>query len=153
MYGLSAVSWMAIAVGLFILETVTYQLICIWFSVGALVAGITAGLGGSAKTQLMAFLLTSIAVLLVGRPLLKNRLKVKKSATNADRVIGQMGVVKEEVNNQLETGRVLAGGLEWMARSVDDSVIPVDSQVSIARIEGVKLMVELQAEPALIGKE
>lgn len=143
-----AVAWLAIAVALFFIELATYQMLCIWFSVGALAALLSGFLGASGGIQLLAFLLFSIVALLVFRPLVKSKIRVKKSPTNADSVIGQTGLVREEIDNGRQTGRVYANGLDWTARSVHDSVIiPAQSKVRAVRIEGVKLIVEPVEEP------
>lgn len=141
------VLWLLIAVGLFVLETATYQLISIWFAVGALLAALAVSLGAPLWGQVLVFLVSSIAVLIIARTALKDRLKVKKAPTNADRLIGQTGVVKEEINNELETGRVFVGGLSWMARNDDEGVIAPETLVIIQRIEGAKLLVKPQEAP------
>lgn len=150
----AAVFWLVAAVALFVVETVTYQMVCIWFSVGALVTTIVAGFGAPVWLQLAVFLVSSIVVLLIGRPLVKDKIRVRKSPTNADRVIGQIGLVKEEVNNDVQTGRVMANGLDWTARSESgDIVIPVGEKVRAIRIDGVKLIVEPLEITAKTGRE
>lgn len=145
----AAIFWLVLAVALFILEGLSVQLISIWFAAGSIFAMVAALLGGSTTVQLLVFLVTSIAVLIFGRPFFKQRLNLKKSPTNADLVIGQIGIVLEEINNDLQTGRVNANGLDWTARSTDDAVsIPVGSRVMAMRIEGVKLIVQPVQEPA-----
>lgn len=144
---IGALFWLVVSVVLFVIEGMAVQLICVWFAVGALLAMLAAALGASVPVQLLVFLLSSVAVLLLGRPLLKKKLKFKQTATNADLVIGKIGVVLEEVNNDLQTGRVTANGLDWTARSTIDSVIiPAGAKIRAVYIDGVKLIVEL-AEP------
>lgn len=145
--GVAAVWWLIIAVLLFLIEGATVQLLCVWFAVGALITMIFAWLGVPYVGQLVIFLCTSMAAILLGRPFFKKRLNFRKSATNADLVIGQTGVVLEEVNNILQTGRVAANGLEWTARAqLDSDVIPEKSLVVAVRIDGVKLVVEPKKE-------
>lgn len=137
-----AIIWLVVAVILFILESLTVQLVCIWFAVGALVAMLAAALGASVGVQLLLFLATSIAVLLLWRPFLKKRFTPKKTATNADAVIGQDGIVIQEIDNTLQTGRISVNGLDWTARSADGSIIKERQNVKVIRINGVKLIVE-----------
>lgn len=137
-----ALIWLGVSVLLFLIESATAQLVCVWFAVGALVAMIAAALGASMGVQLLLFLATSIAVLLIWRPILKNRITVKKTATNADAVIGTDGLVIEEIDNTLQTGRVSANGLDWTARSADGSIIKARQEVKVIKIDGVKLIVE-----------
>lgn len=137
-----AIIWLVVAVILFILESVTVQLVCIWFAVGALVAMLAAAFGASTGVQLLLFLATSIAVLLMWRPFLKKRFTPKRTATNADAVVGQDGLVIEEIDNTLQTGRISANGLDWTARSADGSIIKERKKVKVIQIDGVKLIVE-----------
>lgn len=137
-----AVIWLVLAVTMFIIEGFTAQLICIWFAFGALVGMFAAFLGASMGVQLLLFLATSIAVLLIWRPFLKKRITPKMTATNADAVIGQDGLVLEEIDNTLQTGRVSANGLDWTARSADGKIIKARQKVKVMKIDGVKLIVE-----------
>lgn len=141
-----AIIWLVIAVILVIVESLTVQLICIWFAVGALAGMVAAACGASTGVQLLLFLITSIAVLFTWRPFLKKRITPKKTATNADAVIGQNGIVIDEIDNMLQTGRVSANGLDWTARSSDGSVIKARQKVEVIHIEGVKLIVKAVPE-------
>jgi membrane protein implicated in regulation of membrane protease activity len=135
--------WLVIAVALCFLESITVQLICIWFAGGAFIAMAAAFLGAPLNLQLVLFVITSVLVLVCGRPFLKERLTPKKTATNVDALIGQNGTVTEEIG--MNQGRVLVGGLSWAARaSSEDMTIPVDSVIRILAIDGVKLIVEPQ---------
>jgi membrane protein implicated in regulation of membrane protease activity len=75
------------------------------------------------------------------RPFIKKHLKPKNEPTNADRVIGQTGVVTEKIENLSASGLVKVDGQTWTARSIDDSVIDEGKQVEIKKIDGVKLIV------------
>lgn len=139
----AAVVWLIIAVALFVVESITYQMVCIWFSFGALLAMIPGALDAPLWVQLLVFLVASIAFLLFVRPIVRERVTPRKAATNVDRVIGQAGIVKETVDNIEQTGRVHANGLLWTARSTDDRVvIPEGSRVLAVHIDGVKLIVQ-----------
>lgn len=138
----AAIVWLILAIILFVVEGVTVQLVCIWFAAGSLVAMIASFFGAPFIVQLALFIVTSLAVLYFARPLVKKSLTPKKTATNADMVIGKTGVVLEEINNTLQVGRVSANGLDWSARSEDDSVISVHTQVTVLAIDGVKLIVK-----------
>jgi membrane protein implicated in regulation of membrane protease activity len=126
----------------------TVQLICIWFSVGAVFAAAACFLDAPPWLQLLVFLATSVAVLIVGRPLFIERLTPRRQPTNADRVIGQLGLVKEDINNLSQTGRVNANGLDWTARSAYGEVILAGATVLVLQIDGVKLIVQpMRPEP------
>lgn len=142
---IQGVIWLVVAVALCFLESVTVQLICIWFAGGAFVAMGAAFFGAPLNVQLVLFLVTSVLVLVFGRPFLKKRLTPKKTATNADALIGESGLVLEQINNRHAQGRVQAGGLSWLARAAEDDMeIPAETNVRILAIDGVKLIVEPQ---------
>ena len=65
------------------------------------------------------------------------------SPTNADRVLSQIALVTEEIDNIAETGQVKLFGQVWTARSESGEVIPAQSRVRILRIEGVKVFVRM----------
>lgn len=150
MYGaLGILIWLIIAGTLIFIEATTVQLVCIWFAIGSLFAALASFVGAPFWLQLLVCLVSSIAVLIVGRPLLLDKLQKNKQPTNADRLIGQCGVVKEEINNLKQVGRVSVSGLDWSARSEYGEIIPAGTPVGILRIDGVKLIVQpiLQQQP------
>ncbi|MBP1581285.1 MAG: NfeD family protein, partial [Oscillospiraceae bacterium] len=85
------------------------------------------------------FVIVSLAALIATRPLLRKLLKVKKTPTNADRIIGQEAVVIKTIT-PLEKGRVHVSGLDWSAAA--DSEIPEGTVVEILSIEGATVKVK-----------
>lgn len=140
--------WIAAIVVFLIVEGITVGLTSIWFAFGSLAALITELLGLSLWVQLAVFLVVSAAALWFTRPLVK-RHNAKRAATNADRVLGQTGLVVSCIDNLEETGLVHADGKDWSARSVSGQSIEAGTEVTVIRIEGVKLIVE----PAGSGAE
>ena len=135
--------WLILAVVLIVVEASTYSLISVWFAVGALAAIIPALISGKAVwAQFAVFVIVSAVSLAFTRKFLKKVLHYNPEPTNADQVIGKQAVVKEEINNIIETGKVTVMGLDWSARSADDSLITVGEVVSVKEISGVKLIVE-----------
>lgn len=133
--------WGAIFVAALIAEIVTLQLVTIWFAVGAAGAFIAAMFGLGLAAQLAIFVLVSVILLLVTRPML-TALRVKRQPrTNADLNVGETAVVIEAVNPALGTGRARLGGVDWMAVSETGSIIPAETIVMITRVEGAKLYV------------
>lgn len=146
--GAGAVFWMVVSVILFVVEGATTQLICLWFAFGALFAVLASFIGAPLWVQLLIFLVSSVAVLIVGRPIFMEKLSKRREPTNADRVIGQTGLVIEQIDNLAQTGRVSVNGLDWTARTEEDTIVPVRSKVLVLRIDGVKLIVGPAPEPA-----
>ena len=134
--------WLLVLIAFAVGEALTVGLTSIWFAVGALGALITAGLGFGFWPQIIVFLVLSGVTLALVRPLAKKVLKPGYSATNADRVIGAVGLVTEEVDNMAGKGLVNLSGQIWSARAQDEQNIPAGQEVRVLRIQGVKVIVE-----------
>ena len=135
------VIWGALLILFLIVEGATAGLTSIWFALGSLVALIAALLKAPLWLQIVLFLVVSIAVLIVTRPLARKYINGRSQATNADRVIGMTGRVRETVDNIAGTGAVFVGGKLWTARTADSEIIPEGALVRADAIEGVKLIV------------
>ena len=99
-------------------------------------------LGGPFWLQLIVFAAVSALALALLRPAASRRIKIRRSPTNADRVVDQTALVTETVDNGSGTGQVSVLGQTWTARSELGVVIPAGTQVKVRRIEGVKVFVE-----------
>lgn len=134
--------WIVAMVVFGIVEGLTVGLTSIWFVLGSAAGLIAAICGGPVWLQGALFLLVSAVSLIATRPLVEKMMKKDRTATNADRVIGQEARVTEEVDNAISAGAVYIDGKTWTARSKSGAVIPVGSAVRVVHIEGVKLFVE-----------
>lgn len=132
-----------IAVALFLLiEFATTALTTIWFAGGALIAMICSLLGGPVWLQCALFVVGSVVLLFLTRPLAVRLLKKDAVRTNADSLIGKEAVVTERIDNLRSTGAVQISGQVWTARSVNpEHIIEKDEIVMVRSIEGVKLIV------------
>ena len=135
------VIWVVAIVVFAILEAITAQLVSVWFIAGSIAALISKWLGAPFYVQLIVFVAVSAITLILTRPLIKKHLKPKNEPTNADRVIGQTGVVIEKIDNMSAVGQVKVDGQIWSARCIDDTTVDEGKQVEIKRIDGVKLIV------------
>jgi membrane protein implicated in regulation of membrane protease activity len=137
--------WLVLFVVFLVAELVTAgALVSIWFCVGALVALVAAYFGAAFWLQMTLFFVVSVGLLLGTKPFLKKHLDPKTMATNADRILQNRGIVEEEINNLKGEGAVKVDGKSWTARNIDgDAVIPVNAEVIVVRIEGVKAMVKV----------
>ena len=59
----------------------------------------------------------------------------------------------EEIDNLKAQGQVTVAGVVWTARADGDEVVPRGAKVRVLRIEGVKVIVTLSAQPAAVGAE
>ena len=134
--------WIVIAVVMAVAEAATVQLVSLWFVGGALGAIVVTLLGGALWLQILVFALVSLALLLLLRPLLRKYMHNGIVQTNVDALIGRKALVIERIDNLHATGRIQLDGTDWTARSVNDTVIEVGSEVVIRFIEGVKALVE-----------
>ena len=133
--------WGAVFVIGLVAEFATLQLVTIWFAVGAIGGFISAMAGMSFQGQLAVFVLVSVVLLILTRPLL-SKLRVQHAArTNADKNIGETAVIIEEVNPALGTGRARSNGVDWIAVSETGNILPAEKVVLIVRVDGAKLIV------------
>ena len=133
--------WLILLVILVAGEAITVGLTFIWFAAGALGGLLVAVLGGAVWLQVVVFLILSAVTLVLVRPAAAKLLTPGISPTNADRVLSQIALVTEEIDNIAETGQVKLFGQVWTARSESGEIIPAQSRVRILRIEGVKVFV------------
>ena len=133
--------WLGVLIFALVLEAFTAGLISIWFVPPALVAMVLALCNVPTYLQLVVFFGLSILFLIFSRTIWKKYTTLKPvEPTNADALIGKIGIVTAAIDNISAVGEVKVNGQHWSARSVDDAVIETGSHVEIISIEGVKLI-------------
>jgi len=146
------VGWLIALIVFVVIEAVTAGVVSIWFAGGAAVSLLFAAIGFSLPSQVIIFFVISILLLTLLRPMSKTWIAPKTEPTNIDRNIGVEALVTEEINHLKNTGAIQLGGLEWSARSVDNTIIPEGSLIRTERIEGVHLYVSLvEAAPDFLS--
>lgn len=134
--------WIGFAIFMLLCEGFTTQLVSIWFVLGSVCAAITSIFTDSVPIQSAVFLVVSLIALVVTRPLVnKIRQKKGKTSTNADRLIGKIGIVISDIGDVQKVGQVKVEGEIWTAKS-QSAPIAKDSKIKVLAIEGVKLLVE-----------
>ena len=134
--------WLMVLVFFVVIELATMGLTTIWFAGGALIALLLAAFNASFYVQLGVFLLVSIVLLVVTRPLALKYFNKSVEKTNAEGLIGKQAIVVTRIHNIKEEGQVMLGGMEWSARAYEeDRIIPSGSIVEVKEIRGVKLIV------------
>ena len=149
---MDGVYWLIIVIVMAVIEIITLGLTTIWFAGGALAAFIASLLGADLAVQIILFIVVSVALMALTRPLAVNYLKRDRVKTNAESLIGKLGVVKEKVDNLNAQGIVSVEGQEWTARAIDDEMIPLYAVVEVVEIRGVKLMVREKVRKTPLGK-
>ncbi len=91
--------------------------------------------------------MVSIILLILTRPVAVKYFNKDRTKTNAESLIGQHGLVLEEVDTLKSTGRVEVNGQEWSAKTDEpDGYIGKNTVVVIDGIQGVKLIVREKEE-------
>ena len=132
------VTWIIVFFALLFIETVSFNLVTIWFALGSLVAAIVSIYIEDTLIQFTIFFLVSLISLILTKPLVKKFLKKEVVAVNLDRIIGMKGIATEDIDD-MNGGEVKVDGKRWSAYS--SLKIKKNSKVKILSINGVKLEV------------
>ncbi len=134
--------WLMAFIILVVMEFLTMGLTTIWFAIGALTAFFASLFGASFWIQIILFLVVSLVVLVVYRPLAVKYVNSRRTKTNVDDLVGKEAKVTEKIDNLNQTGRVVLNGMDWSARTTIGGTIDVDTIVKVIEVKGVKLIVE-----------
>jgi len=134
--------WLIIFVIALVVEIATMGLTSIWFAGGAIIAWMFAKIGFGTMVQIVVFVIASLLLLVLTRPIAVRFFNVERQKTNAESLIGECAVVIEEVDTIKAQGRVEIHGMEWSAKTDEpDGKIAVGKVVVVDGIQGVKLIV------------
>ena len=134
--------WLSIFVVLLIIEICTMGLTTIWFAGGALVAFVMGIIGFGTTVQVIVFLIVSVLLLVMTRPIALKYFNKERQKTNAESLIGRQALVLEDVDTLHARGLVEVNGQEWSAKTDDpEGFIKKNVVVVIDGIQGVKLIV------------
>lgn len=134
--------WIIVLVAAILAEAASAALVSIWFAAGAVAALIAAALGASWIVQLILFVVFSAILLIFTRPLVKKLFPKKFIPTNSDSYAGKTAVVVEDINSARGLGRVRFNGVDWIAVTEHEELIPKGTVVRIKEVRGAKLLVE-----------
>lgn len=135
--------WLGAAAILIVIEIITMGLTTIWFAGGALVSAVMAAFSLPLWSQIIAFALVSVILLILTRPWALKYLNGRTVRTNVDSLIGQTALVTQDIDNLNAKGQVKVKGQIWTARSISDDVQLHEGQkVTIESISGVKVIVK-----------
>lgn len=133
--------WIGVAIAAVVIELITpTALVSIWFACGAVIALLLELASAGLEVQIFAFVVISLVTMVIVRPIATRYLRGNVVATNADRMINEIGVVTKAIS--LDTwGEVRIKGTLWSAVSIDSTDIATGKKVKIIAIEGAKLIV------------
>lgn len=134
--------WMIIAALFVVGEIFTAGFFLLWFGIGAAVAGVMAIFGVGFGWQLAAFVIVCSVLFVASRGLAEKFSKKQPPGIGANRLIGKMGVVLEEIDNFKNTGQVRINKDKWRADSETNEAIPEGKRVEVIRLDGTHLVVK-----------
>lgn len=136
--------WFAIFIALIVIEALTADLLTVWFMPAAVICIILAAFNVPITVQVSVFFGLSIIMFILSKTVFKNHFKTKKSEkTNLDLIIGETGIVTEDIDNVAAKGTVKVNFQLWTARAKDGVTdIKAGDRVKIVAVEGVKLICE-----------
>lgn len=144
---MQTIYWLAIFVILLIIEIVTMGLMTIWFAGGALAAMAAGLIGFETGIQILVFLVVSVLLLVLTRPIAVKYFNQERQKTNAESLIGQQALVLEDIDTLQAAGLVEVRGQEWSAKTDEpNGKIAKNKVVVIEGIQGVKLIVREKEE-------
>ena len=133
--------WVVVAVLLAVGEVFTLGFFLGAIALAAVFAGLVALAGAALVWQLLAFIVGSVASLVLLRPVAARHLRTPPALrTGTAALVGARAVVLERVDDQ--GGQVKIGGEVWSARAFfDGQVIEPGTRVEVGKIEGATALV------------
>ncbi len=132
--------WIALFIITVIIELDTANLTTIWFSLAAIAALVLAALDINYWIQILVFVIVGLLLVFATRPLIKRTVGKEIVRTNADRVIGEVGIVTIAILPN-EIGEIKVINEIWLAFNKEGLEFSIGEKVSVDAIEGIKLIV------------
>ncbi|MCX4746031.1 NfeD family protein [Kitasatospora sp. NBC_01287] len=138
----SWVWWLLVAVGLGIPLVITVLPEFGLFALGAVGAAIAAGVGADVVWQFVTFLVVSVSMLVVVRPIAYRKLdRGPQIRMGIEALRGARATVQERVDQH--GGRIKLNGEVWSARTLHpDRVYEPGQQVDVVEIQGATALVD-----------
>jgi membrane protein implicated in regulation of membrane protease activity len=133
--------WLIAAAALGLAEVITTTLVFAMLAVGAAAGAAISALGAGQALSVIVFLVVSVALLAVVRPIATRHLSQPPAQrTGVAALIGAHAVVTERVD--AHGGRIKLAGEVWSARSYDShAVLEVGQSVDVIQIDGATALV------------
>jgi membrane protein implicated in regulation of membrane protease activity len=133
--------WLIAAAGLTAGEVATLGFFLGPLALAAVLASLVALVGLGVELQVAAFVVASVASLLLIRPIARRHLRTPAQLrTGTAALVGQRALVLERVDGY--GGSVKIGGEVWTARAFDeDQVLEPGTQADVLKIEGATALV------------
>lgn len=136
--------WLAVVVVAVIVEIETVQLVSVWFAASGLVTMILAAFDCSIEIQLYVFVILSVVLFALSRPIVKKINKSKSDNSTIESMIGEEVVVIKEIKVG-EVGEIKARYDRYSAIAPSETQnIPVETICVIKEIRGNKVIVAIK---------
>ncbi len=135
----TALLWLAVAFVATVIEVSIPHFGSAFVAAGAIAAAAASFLGYGLTVQLAAFIIVLVVSLVTLRSRLLGRLGGPGVPSRTAPLVGRHGIVTQDVEPVLGTGRVTVGGEDWAARSAD--AIPTGTTVTVVGADGIVLEV------------
>ena len=133
--------WAVSAVALFVGEIFTAGFFLLPFGLGAAVSAVLAFLDIGVGWQWATFILVSTIAFISLRRLSDRMTHEPPEKTGSDRLLGQVGVVIEDLTPNSLDGQVRVNREQWRADAPGHPVIPTGTRVVVEGISGTHLVV------------
>lgn len=139
--------WVIIGLVLIVAEIATQGFLCLWIGLSCLITSVFVYFNADTPLILTVFILSSGILSFFGTPVLRNfQNRKKQNEVNINSVIGEVGIVIEDIDFKSNTGKVRVGFENWKALAKDKEIIKTEQKVKVIGIDGIKVIVEEQHE-------
>jgi membrane protein implicated in regulation of membrane protease activity len=135
----TALAWLAVAFVAALLEVSIPHFGSAFVAAGAVAAGTAAFLGFGLRAQLATFVVVIVVSLVALRSRLVGLLGGQGLPSRTDPLIGRHGMVTDDIDPVIGTGRVNVGGEDWAARS--SGTLARGTRIRVVGADGIVLEV------------
>lgn len=134
--------WLIIAGVCIIGEILTVGFLIFWLAIGALIAMVVSIFTDNILIQTAVFVISSTILIFATKPFVKKFAKTKNVKTNVYSIIGQNGIVIQDIDSINSQGQIKVDGETWSAVGKNDIDIKKGTEVEVVEIKGVKAIVK-----------
>lgn len=139
LFEVTALGWLGVAFVAAIIEVSVPHFGSMFVSLGAVAGATAALLGFGVPVQFGTFIVVMVVSLVALRSRLVGRLGGPGVPSRTEPLIGRHGLVTQEIDPTVGTGRVTVGGEDWAARST--GIIALGTKVRVIGADGIVLEV------------
>ncbi len=135
--------WLIVGLIMLVVELISVLLVFIFFSIGALVTALLAGVGvlPNIELQIITFSVISLLSMILLRKHAKKLLEKQGKHNEYNEFVGETAMVVKDITQGKE-GKIYYRGAEWKAVSNHNHPISAGSKVEIIKTDGIVLIVQ-----------